>query len=227
MNEEVKTTEKVKILILEPDLDKRQQLEIELRAQTFLNIVGSSDSLSMTLFYTKLLSPDVVIINFSNLGAKGIDAVCKIKVIKNDVKIIDISSGEHKSEIIASLGIGINAYCLNETSINLLTTIVCSVANNNYWFAPAVVDIMMGYLPKSNLMNIVNEYQLLVPLSEREMEVLKLLVQGKNNPEIARELIISIHTAKAHVASILHKMNVPDRIQAVIKAINYKLVESA
>lgn len=227
MNEEVKTTEKVKILILEPDLDKRQQLEIELRAQTFLNIVGSSDSLSMTLFYTKLLSPDVVIINFSNLGAKGIDAVCKIKEIKNDVKIIVISSGEHKSEIIATLGIGINAYCLNETSINLLTTIVCSVANNNYWFAPAVVDIMMGYLPKSNLMNIVNEYQLLVPLSEREMEVLKLLVQGKNNPEIARDLIISIHTAKAHVASILHKMNVPDRIQAVIKAINYKLVESA
>lgn len=227
MNEEVKPTEKVKILILEPDLDKRQQLEIELRAQTFLNIVGSSDSLSMTLFYTKLLSPDVVIINFSNLGAKGIDAVCKIKEIKNDVKIIVISSGEHKSEIIATLGIGINAYCLNETSINLLTTIVCSVANNNYWFAPAVVDIMMGYLPKSNLMNIVNEYQLLVPLSEREMEVLKLLVQCKNNPEIARELIISIHTAKAHVASILHKMNVPDRIQAVIKAINYKLVESA
>ncbi len=227
MNEEVKTTEKVKILILEPDLDKRQQLEIELRAQTFLNIVGSSDSLSMTLFYTKLLSPDIVIINFSNLGAKGIDAVCKIKEIKNDVKIIVISSGEHKSEIIATLGIGINAYCLNETSINLLTTIVCSVANNNYWFAPAVVDIMMGYLPKSNLMNIVNEYQLLVPLSEREMEVLKLLVQGKNNPEIARDLIISIHTAKAHVASILHKMNVPDRIQAVIKAINYKLVESA
>ena len=227
MNEEVKTTEKVKILILEPDLDKRQQLELELRAQTFLNIVGSSDSLSMTLFYTKLLSPDIVIINFSNLGAKGIDAVCKIKEIKNDVKIIVISSGEHKSEIIATLGIGINAYCLNETSINLLTTIVCSVANNNYWFAPAVVDIMMGYLPKSNLMNIVNEYQLLVPLSEREMEVLKLLVQGKNNPEIARDLIISIHTAKAHVASILHKMNVPDRIQAVIKAINYKLVESA
>ena len=227
MNEEVKTTEKVKILILEPDLDKRQQLEIELRAQTFLNIVGSSDSLSMTLFYTKLLSPDIVIINFSNLGAKGIDAICKIKEIKNDVKIIVISSGEHKSEIIATLGIGINAYCLNETSINLLTTIVCSVANNNYWFAPAVVDIMMGYLPKSNLMNIVNEYQLLVPLSEREMEVLKLLVQGKNNPEIAKDLIISIHTAKAHVASILHKMNVPDRIQAVIKAINYKLVESA
>ncbi len=227
MNEEVKTTEKVKILILEPDLDKRQQLEIELRAQTFLNIVGSSDSLSMTLFYTKLLSPDIVIINFSNLRAKGIDALCKIKEIKNDVKIIVISSGEHKSEIIATLGIGINAYCLNETSINLLTTIVCSVANNNYWFAPAVVDIMMGYLPKSNLINIVNEYQLLVPLSEREMEVLKLLVQGKNNPEIARDLIISIHTAKAHVASILHKMNVPDRIQAVIKAINYKLVESA
>lgn len=227
MNEEVKTTEKVKILILEPDLDKRQQLEIELRAQTFLNIVGSSDSLSMTLFYTKLLSPDIVIINFSNLGVKGIDAVYKIKEMKNDVKIIVISSGEHKSEIIATLGIGINAYCLNETSINLLTTIVCSVANNNYWFAPAVVDIMMGYLPKSNLMNIVNEYQLLVPLSEREMEVLKLLVQGKNNPEIAKDLIISIHTAKAHVASILHKMNVPDRIQAVIKAINYKLVESA
>ena len=64
----------------------------------------------------------------------------------------------------------------------------------------------------------------LAPLSEREMQVLRLLVKGKSNTDIAHELIVSVHTAKAHVCSILHKMNVADRVQAAVKAVNYRMV---
>ena len=61
-------------------------------------------------------------------------------------------------------------------------------------------------------------------LTEREYEVLKLLVQGKSNTEIAKELIVSVHTAKAHVCSILQKMCVNDRVQAAVKAVKEGLV---
>jgi len=57
------------------------------------------------------------------------------------------------------------------------------------------------------------------PLSEREYEVLNLVVKGKSNSEIAEELMISVHTAKAHVCSILQKMAVNDRVQAAVKAV--------
>jgi DNA-binding NarL/FixJ family response regulator len=56
-------------------------------------------------------------------------------------------------------------------------------------------------------------------LTEREFEVLELVVLGKSNPEIANELIVSVHTAKAHVCSILQKMSVDDRVQAAVKAV--------
>ena len=63
-----------------------------------------------------------------------------------------------------------------------------------------------------------------VPLTERECEVLKHLVDGKSNTEIAKELIVSVHTAKAHVCSILQKMCVNDRVQAAVKAVKEGLV---
>ena len=63
-----------------------------------------------------------------------------------------------------------------------------------------------------------------VPLTERECEVLKHLVMGKSNTEIAKELIVSVHTAKAHVCSILQKMCVNDRVQAAVKAVKEGLV---
>ncbi len=63
-----------------------------------------------------------------------------------------------------------------------------------------------------------------VPLTEREFEVLKHLVSGKSNTEIAKELIVSVHTAKAHVCSILQKMCVNDRVQAAVKAVKEGMV---
>jgi len=62
------------------------------------------------------------------------------------------------------------------------------------------------------------------PLTEREFQVLKLVTLGKTNVEIARELIVSVHTAKAHVCSILQKMSVEDRVQAAVKAVRSGLV---
>lgn len=62
------------------------------------------------------------------------------------------------------------------------------------------------------------------PLTEREYEVLKFVVMGKSNTEIAEELFISVHTAKAHVCSILQKMSVNDRVQAAVKAVREDIV---
>lgn len=62
------------------------------------------------------------------------------------------------------------------------------------------------------------------PLTDREIEVLQLVVEGKSNTEIAKELIVSVHTAKAHVCSILQKMSVDDRVQAAVKAVREGMV---
>ena len=81
--------------------------------------------------------------------------------------------------------------------------------------------------PKQENFKFSNEYknnENKIPLTEREYEVLRHLVEGKSNTEIAEELIVSVHTAKAHVCSILQKMCVNDRVQAAVKAVKEGMV---
>ena len=90
---------------------------------------------------------------------------------------------------------------------------VSQMALNSF---PKVENI--GFLPSKS------QSEGRVPLTEREYEVLKHLVAGKSNTEIAKELIVSVHTAKAHVCSILQKMCVNDRVQAAVKAVKEGMV---
>ena len=62
------------------------------------------------------------------------------------------------------------------------------------------------------------------PLTNRELEILKLITLGKSNTEIAKDLILSVHTVKAHVCTILHKLGVDDRVQAAVKAVREKII---
>jgi DNA-binding NarL/FixJ family response regulator len=90
-----------------------------------------------------------------------------------------------------------------------------------------VAGLALKSIPKTDDSAIVGENcvsEIKVPLTEREHEVLKHLVDGKSNTEIAKELIVSVHTAKAHVCSILQKMCVNDRVQAAVKAVREGMV---
>ena len=90
-----------------------------------------------------------------------------------------------------------------------------------------VSDLALKSIPKVEDLSIISENsasKIKVPLTEREYEVLKHLVSGKSNTEIAKELIVSVHTAKAHVCSILQKMCVNDRVQAAVKAVKEGMV---
>lgn len=86
------------------------------------------------------------------------------------------------------------------------------------------MDILFGELMTEDENTLDLDNQVGKPLTEREFEVLKLVVSGKTNTEIAEDLSISVHTAKAHVCSILQKMGVNDRVQAAVKAVRQDIV---
>ena len=90
-----------------------------------------------------------------------------------------------------------------------------------------VANLALKAIPKSENTDLISGKvadNARIPLTEREFEVLKHLVAGKSNTEIANELIVSVHTAKAHVCSILQKMCVNDRVQAAVKAVKEGMV---
>ena len=160
-------------------------------------------------------------------GMNGLEATMKIKETNKDVKIIILTSHERGEEVTAALGAGANAYCLKDISPKTLSEVIVNVAKGACWIDSGVAEAALKYFPKPENVSLLKSSEVQdarAQLTERELEVLKHLVQGKSNTEIAKELIVSVHTAKAHVCSILQKLCVDDRVQAAVKAIKENII---
>ena len=171
--------------------------------------------------------PDVVLMDLGLPGMNGIEAMVKVKEFAPEIKIIALTSHDREEEVVAALSSGASAYCLKDIDPQKLADVVRDVAVGVCWIDPVVAQLALNAFPKvENIGFLPNKSQSegRIPLTEREFEVLKHLVTGKSNTEIAKELIVSVHTAKAHVCSILQKMCVNDRVQAAVKAVKEGMV---
>lgn len=153
----------------------------------------------------------------------GIEATKKIRSSNKDVKIIILTSHNDENEVLNSLQAGANAYCSKEINPQRLVTVVQSVADGAAWFDPSIAHIVLKATTSSRSFNTeknAKDYD----LTARETQILKLMTEGYSNMEIAQILVISINTTKAHVASILQKLEVDDRLQAALKALKNNIV---
>ena len=160
-------------------------------------------------------------------GINGLEATQKVKMISPDTKIIILTSHDREEEVIASLGCGASGYCLKDIDPVTLSNVIKNVAKGACWLDSNIAHLALKFFPKpenTEIAGVSSSGESKTKLTERENEVLKLLVQGKSNTQIAQELIVSVHTAKAHVCSILQKLCVDDRVQAAVKAIKEGLV---
>jgi DNA-binding NarL/FixJ family response regulator len=153
----------------------------------------------------------------------GIEATKAIRQLNKDVKIVILTSHNDEKEVLNSLKAGANAYCSKEINPQRLIQVVQSVADGAAWFDPSIAHIVLKATtnsPAEDTENNSKKYD----LTAREAQILKLMTEGYNNMEIAQMLVISINTTKAHVANILQKLEVDDRLQAALKALKYKIV---
>jgi len=151
----------------------------------------------------------------------------QIKEVAPDTKVIMLTSHKREEEVLASLGSGAIGYCMKDVDPKTLSEIIRNVAQGACYIDPNVAKLALKLFPRPENTDLIaqnNASGIKAQLTEREIEVLKLLVQGKSNTEIAKDLIVSVHTAKAHVCSILQKMCVDDRVQAAVKAIKEKMI---
>lgn len=191
-------------------------------------MIGEAESGEAGLEFIKKEKPDVILMDLGLPGMNGLEATMKAKEIHPDVKVIILTSHEREEEVLAALGSGAIAYCLKDIDPTALSEVIRSVAQGACWIDPNVAKLALKLFPKPENVKLLNEHEPIDPkghLTDRETEVLKLLVKGKSNTEIAKELIVSVHTAKAHVCSILQKLCVDDRVQAAVKAIKEGIVQ--
>ena len=191
-----------------------------------IEVVGEAETGEQGIELIRNLRPDLVILDLGLPGIDGIEVTKMIKEFDDRIKIVILTSHEVEEEVLAALSAGANAYCLKEITSSRLIEVVKSVYEGAAWLDPAIAGMALemfsgnGMKSKATSAGARSDLQ----LTERENQVLTLLVEGKSNSEIADALSVSVHTAKAHVCSILQKLSVHDRVQAAVKAVKENLV---
>ena len=220
-------TKVLKVVIVEDFKLTRVGLRCALNTNEDINVVGECEDAIEGLKVIERTKPDVVLMDLGLPGMNGIEATIKLREMSKDIKIIALTSHDREEEVVTALSSGANAYCLKDIDPQKLADVVRDVAQGVCWIDPVVAQMALNSLPKSDNIGFLpskTSSEGMIPLTEREYEVLKHLVTGKSNTEIAKELIVSVHTAKAHVCSILQKMCVNDRVQAAVKAVKEGMV---
>lgn len=217
----------ITIAIVEDFKLTRVGLRCALNANEDISVVAEAEDAVEGIKLIERLKPDVILMDLGLPGMNGIEATIKVKEILPNTKIIALTSHDREEEVIAALSSGASAYCLKDIDPEKLANVVRDVAEGVCWIDPVVASMALNSFPKVENIGFLpgkTPAEGRVPLTEREFEVLKHLVSGKSNTEIAKELIVSVHTAKAHVCSILQKMCVNDRVQAAVKAVKEGMV---
>ncbi|MGM9994775.1 MAG: response regulator [Candidatus Avigastranaerophilus sp.] len=227
MTETIQRKSEISVIIVEDYKLTRVGLKSALNEYSHINVVAEAEDAEDGLKVIEKFQPDVVLMDLGLPGMNGLEATMKMKEKFPSTKVIILTSHERGEEVIAALGSGANAYCLKDITPETLSEVIKNVADGACWVDPAVSSIALNFFPKPENVTLLQSTEVQdarSQLTERELEVLKHLVKGKSNTEIAKELIVSVHTAKAHVCSILQKLCVDDRVQAAVKAIKENII---
>ena len=213
---------KSNILIVEDHELTRFGLKTTFEGVDFIGTVFEAEYVEKAIDIFNNNKIDLIIMDLGLPNINGIEATKKIRSKNKEVKIIILTSHNAEKEVLDSLKAGANAYCSKEINPARLVDVVNSVLDGASWFDPSIAHVVLKAATNSSAPdpNAKSNYN----LTARETQILKLITEGYSNNEIAKELFVSINTTKAHVASILQKLEVDDRLQAALKALKSKIV---
>lgn len=217
----------VKIMMVEDHKLMRVGLKSLFEEFPEIEIIAEAQTGKDAVEKARLYKPDVILMDIGLPDISGIVATKKILEHNPEQKIIMLTSHCAEQEVFNALAAGANAYALKDINTELLVMVIKSVKEGAIWLDPKVVPILRnksGHIIPQKTTSRASFKAQHSNLTEREYEVLKLVVDGKSNNEIAENLTISEHTAKAHVCNIIQKLVVDDRTQAAVKAIKEGLV---
>jgi DNA-binding NarL/FixJ family response regulator len=211
------SAEKLRVLIVEDDPMMQLGLEQLLMAHPQLVIVGQAEDGYLGVQAALQLKPDVVVMDIGLPRLDGIAATQQIKAALPKTHVVMLTSHQTETEIIAALSSGADAYCIKGASIERLLSAIAAAVDGAAYLDPQIARRVIDNLkppPNTSQAN----------LSARELEVLKWMVEGLSNPEIAQKLYLSTNTVKTHVRGIMNKLAVDDRVQAAVVALRSGLV---
>ncbi|GAA6614618.1 response regulator [Scytonema sp. NUACC26] len=218
----------IKILLVEDDELFRLGLCVRLQQEPGLEIVAEAEDGETAIELVKQIPLDVVLLDVGLPGIGGIEACRQIKHQNPLLPILVFTSHSQKHLITRLIEAGAQGYCLKGIAAEKLVLALRSVvAGASWWDATATQEIRSSLSYELSQPKPENITKPSNPLTQREQEILSLLATGKTNQEIAHELYIAPGTVRVHIHAILQKLEVSDRTQAVVIALQKRLINTS
>jgi DNA-binding NarL/FixJ family response regulator len=201
----------------------REGLRMMVEAESDIRVVGDARNGVEAIAETKRLDPDVVLVDVRMPELDGIEATRRIVAAGSRARILVLTTFDLDEYVYAAMKAGASGFLLKDARREQLVSAIRTVSAGESLLAPAITrrlieDFCARPAPGTSVSDALNT------LSERELDVLRLMARGRSNNEIATDLFISETTVKSHVARILAKLDLRDRVQAVVFAYESGLV---
>jgi DNA-binding NarL/FixJ family response regulator len=217
--------ERLRVMVVDDHALFRRGLEMVLSQEPDIDLVGEASDGAEAVERATELMPDVVLMDVRMPRRSGIEAAGQIKDMLPHVKILMLTISDEEADLYDAIKAGASGYLLKEIPIEEVADAIRSVWQGQSRISPSMASKLLTEF--ANMSKQTNDRpQMPAPkLTDREMEVLKLVAQGMNNRDIAKDLFISENTVKNHIRNILEKLHLHSRMEAVVYAVREKLLE--
>jgi two-component system NarL family response regulator len=215
----------IRVMLVDDHELFRRGLDLVLRDESDIEIVGEASDGLAAIERAAELQPDVVLMDVRLPGIGGIEATRRIRNAQPATKVVMLTVSDDEEDLFGAIRAGASGYLLKEISIDEVANAIRAVVRGQALVTPSMaaklfsefnvlsrrVDAQHGTTPR---------------LTDREVEVLRLVAKGMSNKEIATELVIAENTVKNHVRNILEKLQMRSRMEAAMYAVREKLVDA-
>ena len=219
------TGEPIRVLVVDDHALFRRGLQMVLEQEDDIEVVGEAGDGAEAVERAADAMPDIVLMDVRMPKRGGIDACTAIKDAVPSAKIIMLTISDEEADLYDAIKAGASGYLLKEISIEEVAAAIRAVNEGQSLISPSMASKLLTEFA-SMIKRTDDRQQVPTPrLTDREMEVLKLVAKGLNNRDIAKQLFISENTVKNHIRNILEKLQLHSRMEAVVYAVREKLLE--
>ena len=217
--------EPIRVLVVDDHVLFRRGLDMVLGQEPDIALVGEAGDGAEAVAKAADLLPDIVLLDVRMPRRSGIEACAAIKEVAPTTRIIMLTISDDEADLYDAVKAGASGYLLKEISIDEVSAAIRAVAGGQSLISPAMASKLLSEFA-SMIKKSDDSRQIPAPhLTERELDVLKLVARGMNNREIGAKLFISENTVKNHIRNILEKLQLHSRMEAVMYAVREKILD--
>jgi two-component system NarL family response regulator len=216
-------TDAIRVLICDDHALFRRGLIMVLESEEGIDVVAEAEDGEEAITKAEDTAPDVVLMDVRMPRMSGIEATRAIADAVPSAKILMLTVSDEEEDLYEAVKAGATGYLLKEISIEEVANAIRAVVTGQSLISPSMASKLLSEF--NNLAKQAQQKIQVPKLTERELQVLKLVAQGMSNREVAEDLFISENTVKNHVRNILEKLHLHSRMEAVVYAVREKLLD--